>query len=236
MARDPRSSPLPATAVSASMGDVAYLTVTAVTHVGAFLRWGPPKDVLLPYSEQPFRPDVGKRVLVKLYEDDQQRPVASMRLERFLSDEAWELGQGDGVALVVAERTDLGMKVVVNHAYWGLIYQDDLTQPLRRGQSLEGFVKRRRDDGRLDISLLPPGQARLDVVGDKILQALRESGGYLPLGDKSSAQEIKARLGVSKSAYKQAIGRLYKRELINIEPLAIRLQPGVARELDSDDT
>lgn len=236
MARDPRSSPLPATAVSASMGDVAYLTVTAVTHVGAFLRWGPPKDVLLPYSEQPFRPDVGKRVLVKLYEDDQQRPVASMRLERFLSDEAWELGQGDGVALVVAERTDLGMKVVVNHAYWGLIYQDDLTQPLRRGQSLEGFVKRRRDDGRLDISLLPPGQARLDVVGDKILQALRESGGYLPLGDKSSAQEIKARLGVSKSAYKQAIGRLYKRELINIEPLAIRLQPGVASELDSDDT
>ena len=236
MARDPRSSPLPATAVSASMGDVAYLTVTAVTHVGAFLRWGPPKDVLLPYSEQPFRPDVGKRVLVKLYEDDQQRPVASMRLERFLSDEAWELGQGDGVALVVAERTDLGMKVVVNHAYWGLIYQDDLTQPLRRGQSLEGFVKRRRDDGRLDISLLPPGQARLDVVGDKILQALRESGGYLPLGDKSSAQEIKARLGVSKSAYKQAIGRLYKRNLINIEPLAIRLQPGVASELDSDDT
>lgn len=236
MARDPRSSPLPATAVSASMGDVAYLTVTAVTHVGAFLRWGPPKDVLLPYSEQPFRPDIGKRVLVKLYEDDQQRPVASMRLERFLSDEAWELAQGDAVTLVVAERTDLGMKVVVNHAYWGLIYQDDLTQPLRRGQTLPGFVKRRRDDGRLDISLLPPGQARLDVVGDKILQALRESGGYLPLGDKSSAQEIKARLGVSKSAYKQAIGRLYKRELINIEPLAIRLQPGVASELDGNDT
>lgn len=236
MARDPRSSPLPATAVSASMGDVAYLTVTAVTHVGAFLRWVPPKDVLLPYSEQPFRPDVGKRVLVKLYEDDQQRPVASMRLERFLSDEAWELAQGDAVTLVVAERTDLGMKVVVNHAYWGLIYQDDLTQPLRRGQTLPGFVKRRRDDGRLDISLLPPGQARLDVVGDKILQALRESGGYLPLGDKSSAQEIKARLGVSKSAYKQAIGRLYKRELINIEPLAIRLQPGVASELKGNDT
>ena len=184
MARDPRSSPLPATAVSASMGDVAYLTVTAVTHVGAFLRWGPPKDVLLPYSEQLFRPDVGKRVLVKLYEDDQRRPVASMRLERFLSDEAWELTQGDAVTLLVAERTDLGMKVVVNHTYWGLIYQDDLTQPLRRGQALPGFVKRRRDDGRLDISLLPPGQARLDVVGDRILQALRESGGYLPLGDK----------------------------------------------------
>jgi len=231
MARDSRSSPPPATAVSASIGEVAYLTVTAVTSVGAFLRWGPPKDVLLPYSEQSFRPDVGKRVLVKLYADDQQRPVASMRLERFLQDEAWELSQGDQVTLVVAERTDLGMKVVVNHAYWGLVYQDDLTQPLRRGQGLTGFVKMRREDGRLDISLLPPGEARLDVVGDKVLQALRESGGYLPLGDKSSAQEIKARLGVSKSAYKQAIGRLYKRELITIEPLAIRLQPGVAATL-----
>ena len=79
-------------------------------------------------------------------------------------------------------------------------------------------MKQRRDDGRLNISLLPPGAARLDVVGDKILQALRESGGYLALGDKSPAHEVKARLGVSKSAYKQAIGRLYKQQLITLEP------------------
>ena len=227
MTRDARASHLSAIDAAAHMGDVAYLTVTAVNNTGAFLRWGQPKDVLLPYSEQSFRPDVGKRVLVKLYEDDQGRPVASMRLERFVTDEAWELGRGDQVTLVVAERTDLGMKVVVNHRHWGLVYQDDLTQPLRRGQTLPGYVKQRRDDGRLDIALLPPGEARLDVVGDKVLQALRESGGYLPLGDKSAAHEIKARLGVSKSAYKQAIGRLYKRELITLEPYAIRLVPGV---------
>ncbi|WP_075882008.1 CvfB family protein [Vreelandella massiliensis] len=226
MTRDARPSHLSAIDAAARMGDVAYLTVTAVNNTGAFLRWGQPKDVLLPYSEQSFRPEVGKRVLVKLYEDDQGRPVASMRLERFVTDEAWELARGDQVTLVVAERTDLGMKVVVNHRYWGLVYQDDLTQPLRRGQTLAGYVKQRRDDGRLDISLLPPGEARLDVVGDKVLQALRESGGYLPLGDKSPAHEIKARLGVSKSAYKQAIGRLYKRELITLEPYAIRLVPG----------
>ncbi|WP_311949188.1 CvfB family protein [Halomonas piscis] len=211
---------------AARIGEVAYLPVTAVTQVGAFLRWGQPKDVLLPFGEQLFRPDPGKRVLVMLYEDDQGRPVASMRLERFLSDDAWALQSGEAVTLVVAERTDLGMKVVVNHRYWGLIYADDISQPLRRGQTLPGFVKQRRDDGRVDISLLPPGSARLDVVGDRVLKALRESGGYLPLGDKSAAADIKARLGVSKSAYKQAIGRLYKRQLITLEPHAVRLVPG----------
>ncbi|UDM07386.1 RNA-binding protein [Halomonas sp. NyZ770] len=230
MAREPHASPRSASDATAQLGEVAYLTVTAVNSTGAFLRWGQPKDVLLPYSEQRFRPDPGKRVLVMLYSDDQGRPVASMRLDRFLSDDAWALSQGDEVTVVVADRTDLGMKVVVEHRYWGLIYQDDMTQPLRRGQTLKGYVKQRREDGRVDISLLPPGAARLDVVGDKILQALRESGGYLPLGDKSDAHAIKARLGVSKSAYKQAIGRLYKQQLITLAPDAIRLVPGALSE------
>lgn len=226
MVRESTTPPHAASDATAQIGEVAYLTVTAVNNTGAFLRWGQPKDVLLPYSEQRFRPDPGKRVLVMLYEDDQGRPVATMRLDRFLTDDAWALKQGAEVAVVVADRTDLGMKVVVNHRYWGLIYQDDITQPLRRGQTLTGYVKQRRDDGRVDVSLLPPGVARLDVVGDKILKALRESGGYLPLGDKSAAHDIKARLGVSKSAFKQAIGRLYKQQRITLEPNAIRLVPG----------
>ncbi|CAM3881155.1 S1-like domain-containing RNA-binding protein [Vreelandella rituensis] len=214
----------------AQPGDVVYLKVVTVNDTGAFLDWGQPKDLLLPYSEQRFRPDPGKRVLVKVYEDERGRPVATMRLDRFLTDDAWVLEEGEAVNLVVADATDLGMKVVVNHRYWGLIFQDDITQPLRRGQALTGYVKQRRDDGRLDISLLPPGAARLDVVGDKILEALRLSGGYLALGDKSAANEIKARLGVSKSAYKQAIGRLYKQRLISLEPNAIRLLPGALEE------
>ncbi|MGP9664384.1 CvfB family protein [Halomonas sp. AOP22-C1-8] len=226
MVRESTTPPRATSDASAQLGEVAYLTVVTVNNTGAFLRWGQPKDVLLPYSEQIFRPDPGKRVLVMLYEDDQGRPVASMRLDRFLTDDAWALEKGNEVSVVVADRTDLGMKVAVDHRYWGLIYQDDISQPLRRGQALKGYVKQRREDGRLDISLLPPGAARLDVVGDKILKALRESGGYLPLGDKSDAHAIKARLGVSKSAFKQAIGRLYKQQLITLEPDAIRLVPG----------
>jgi predicted RNA-binding protein (virulence factor B family) len=205
------------------VGEVAYLEVVTVNDTGAFLDWGHPKDLLLPFGEQHFRPGVGKRVLVKVYEDQQGRPVASQRLDRFLEDEAVGLSAGEEVALVVADPTDLGFKVVVNHRFWGLLYEDDVTRPLRRGQRLSGHVKRLRDDRRLDISLLPPGPSRLDVVGEEILRALRDSGGYLPLSDKSSPAEIKARLRISKSAFKQAIGRLYKQGHISLDESGIRL-------------
>lgn len=217
----------------AQVGEVAYLQVVTVNDTGAFLDWGQPKDLLLPYGEQRFRPDAGKRVLVIIYEDQQGRPVASQRLERFIKDEAEGLAAGDEVELMVAERTDLGVKTVVDHRFWGLIYHDDLTQPVRRGQRLTGYVRRLRDDGRLDLSLLPPGAARLDVVGDKVLAELRRSGGYLPLADKSPASEIKARLGVSKSAFKQAIGRLYKKRQVVIEEKGIRLS-SIAEETGED--
>ena len=228
--RRPSTAPRPAgtrhyRAPRAAVGDVAYLEVVTVNDIGAFLDWGHPRDLLLPYGEQRFRPSVGKRVLVMIYEDQQGRPVASQKLERFIADEAVGLQAGDEVSLVVAEATDLGVKAVVNHRFWGLLYRDELNRPLRRGQRLCGYVQRRRDDGRLDLSLLPPGEARLDVVGEQVLKALRASGGYLPLGDKSDPAEIKARLGVSKNAFKQAIGRLYKRQQITLEPGGIRLVP-----------
>lgn len=217
-------APSPERSVSPEVGQVAYLRVVTVNETGAFLDWGRPKDVLLPYGEQRFRPDPGKRVLVMIYVDDRQRPVASQRLDRFIKDEAEGLATGDAVDLVIAERTDLGLKAVVNHRFWGVLYHDELGgQTPRRGDRLAGYVKRVRDDGRLDLSLLPPGSARLDTVGDKVLAALRADGGYLALSDKSPAEAVKARLGVSKSAFKQAIGRLYKRRLIVIEDAGVRL-------------
>ncbi|WP_043531075.1 CvfB family protein [Litchfieldella xinjiangensis] len=205
------------------VGQVAYLEVVTVNDTGAFLAWGRPKDLLLPFGEQRFRPTPGKRVLVMIYVDDRQRPVASQRLDRFIKDEAEGLAPGDAVSLVIADRTDLGVKSVVNHRFWGVLYHDDLPKIPRRGDRLPGYVKRVRDDGRLDLSLLPSGSARLDTVGDKILALLRRADGYLALSDKSPADEIKARLGVSKNAFKQAIGRLYKQRRIVIEREGIRL-------------
>jgi len=209
-----------------NVGDVAYLRVVKVNDIGAFLNWGRPKDLLLPFGEQRFRPDEGKRVMVMIYVDDRMRPVASMKLDRFLQDESEGLKAGDRVSLTIADLTDLGAKAVVNSRFWGLLYHDDMSRPLRRGDRMEGYVRRVRDDARLDLSLLPPGQARLDVVGDKVLAALTANDGFLALGDKSPADAIKARLGVSKNAFKQAIGRLYKQRRITIEDDGIRLIDG----------
>jgi len=206
-----------------NVGDIAYLRVTKVTDIGAFLNWGRPKNLLLPFGEQRFRPDEGKRVLVMIYVDDRMRPVASMKVDKFLQDESEGLKAGDRVSLTIADLTDLGAKAVVNSRFWGLLYHDDMSRPLRRGDRMDGYVRRVREDARLDLSLLPPGQARLDVVGDKVLAALASNDGFLALGDKSPADAIKARLGVSKNAFKQAIGRLYKQRRIVIEDDGIRL-------------
>nr|WP_297457735.1 S1-like domain-containing RNA-binding protein [uncultured Halomonas sp.] len=224
-APSPGKSPHAESRLLARPGEVAFLKVVTINDTGAFLDWGLPKDLLLPYGEQRPRPGVGQRVLVMVYEDAQGRPLASMRLDKFIADEATGLSRGDKVGLIVAETTDLGVKAVVDHRFWGLVYHDDLPQPLRRGQRLDGYVRRIRDDGRLDLALVPPGSAGLDVVGDKVLAVLRRNQGYLTLSDKSPADEIKSRLGVSKSAFKQAIGRLYKRRLIVIEERGIRLAP-----------
>lgn len=231
------SRPAPAADVPlAEVGQVAYLEVVAVNNTGAFLGWGRPKDLLLPFNEQPYRPAVGKRVLVIIFEDDQGRPTASMRLDDFLYDSiddalkegglseeaAKAMVPGRAVTLVIGDRTDLGLKAVVEDRIWGLLYHDELPRQVRRGERVTGYVKQRRDDGRLDLSLMPAGGAKRDLATDKVLAALDEAGGFLPLTDKSPAPAIKARLGVSKNAFKQAIGGLYKARQIVLEANGIR--------------
>nr|WP_298411271.1 S1-like domain-containing RNA-binding protein [uncultured Halomonas sp.] len=208
-----------------AIGDVALLEVVAIKDAGAFLGWGRPKDLLLPYSEQRGRPQVGQQVLVMIFEDDQGRPAASMRLEDFIVDQAEGLKNGDKVALVIGERTDLGIKAVVNQRFWGLLYHDELTRPLKRGQRAEGYVRRVREDGRLDLSLMPSGAEKQQLAAERIMDALQAKQGFLALSDKSSPATIKAQLGISKSAFKQAIGKLYKQRRIVIEAEGIRLTP-----------
>ncbi len=205
------------------IGEVAYLKVVAVNDTGAFLDWGRPKDLLLPYSEQRARPPAGKRVMVMIFEDDQGRPAASMRLDDFIVDRAEGLAAGDKVSLVIGERTDLGVKAVVDHRFWGLLYHADLPRPLRRGERLEGYVRQVREDGRLDLSLTPSGAAKQQLAAQRVMDALEAHQGFLALSDKSPADVIKAQLGVSKSAFKQAIGKLYKQRKIVIEKDGIRL-------------
>lgn len=226
-----RRSPPASRQPLAEVGEVALLKVVTVNATGAFLDWGRPKDLLLPFGEQDFRPAVGKSVLVKINVDEQGRPVASMRLDRFVKDEAEGLAAGDAVTLVIGDRTELGVKAVVEHRFWGLVYRDEYqavgSRPPRRGERLTGYVKRVRDDGRLDLTLQPLGGARRDLAGERIMAALDDGQGFLALNDKSPASAIKARLGISKNAFKQAIGGLYRQRRIRLEAAGIRrVEPG----------
>lgn len=206
----------------ASLGEVAMLKVVATGTVGAFLDWGLPKDLLLPFGEQVGEPAMGSHQLIKVIVDRHGRPVASARLDRHLRDAATSYRQGDRVALIAVEATRLGYKVVVDNEYWGLIGAGELVAPLQRGQRLTGYVGRLRDDLRLSISLHPPGAAKTAELGDEILARLELHDGFLPLSDKSAPDAIFAVFRCSKAAFKQAIGKLYKNRQITIARDGIR--------------
>lgn len=197
------------------VGQVVLLAVADKASAGFFLDWGLPKDLLLPFSETVGQPEVGEKVLVMIFRDAQGRLAASMRLSDFVTDEATEgLRSEQEVELVVADTTDLGVKAVVNHRCWGVIYHQDVSQPLKAGDKITGYVRRVRTDKRVDLSLHPVGLMKLDQDSERVLALLKEHNGHIALGDKSSPVLIKRITGMSKRAFKQACGRLYKQGLI----------------------
>lgn len=204
------------------VGEVGRLRVVSVSHAGAFLDWGLPKDLLLPHAEQTNTPEPGRWQTVLVLRDGAGRPFASTRLERHLQDTCTEFRQGDAVPLLLVQRTDLGFKVAVANRYWGLL-QTEGRDDLRIGQRHNGYVQRLREDQRLSLSLNPPGVAKLDGLTDQILARLAQHNGKLALGDKSDPAVIRAAFGCSKSAFKQAIGQLYKAHKLVIEADGIRL-------------
>ncbi|MGZ5051795.1 MAG: CvfB family protein [Methylobacter sp.] len=207
----------------AEVGDIAWLKVVSLNYVGAFLDWGLPKDLLVPFSEQHHEMEVGRSYLVKVFFDDQDRIAASTKIDKWLSDEAEGFEVGQKVSLVIADRTDLGVKAVVNNSYWGMLYQNELFQPVRKGQKLEGYIKQVREDGKIDLSLNQPGYGKVMPLTDKILDKLKANNGVLMLSDKSPPEAIYEAFGVSKKVFKQAIGALYKQQSITIEKDAIKL-------------
>jgi len=208
----------------AQVDEVAWLKVVSLSHAGAFLDWGLPKDLLLPFSEQKGKLVEGRSYLVRLFLDENNRIAASMMLDDFIQDEAFYYKDGQAVELIVADFTELGFKVVVDHKYWGVLYKNEVFQPLKRGQKLKGFIKKVRPDRRLDVILSQEkyGQ-KVDSTAEKVLSVLRKHGGYVALTDKSPPEMIYDTFAVSKKVFKQAIGGLYKQRKIAIEESGIRL-------------
>jgi len=207
----------------AQVDDIAWLKVVSLNYVGAFLDWGLPKDLLVPFSEQHHEMEVGRSYLVKVFLDDKNRTAATTKIDRFIAEESIDFEVGQKASLIIADKTELGFKAIVNNTHWGLLYQNELFQPLRKGQKLDGYIKKIRDDHKIDLSLHHPGYGKVVSLTDNILIKLKENDGVLMLSDKSPPEAIYAAFGVSKKVFKQAIGALYKKKLITIDKNGIKL-------------
>lgn len=208
----------------AQVDEVAWLRVVSLSHAGAFMDWGLPKDLLVPFSEQKTRMVEGRCYLVRLFLDESNRIAASTLLEDFIQDQAFYLKEGQEVNLIIADETELGIKAIINHQYWGVLYKNEVFQPLHKGQSLIGYVKKIRPDNKVDLILsLTKYGDKVDSTTTKILSVLQKRGGYVALTDKSPPEKIYETFGISKKIFKQAIGGLYKQRKIIIEAEGIRL-------------
>lgn len=209
----------------AQVGEFAALRVVSVNpRIGVFLDWGLDKDLLLPLREQTGPLRSGERVVVHVMIDERsQRIVASARLNRHLNLTPPAYAEGQAVRVIVTGETPLGYNVVVENAHRALLYKSDLGQALGLGATFQGYVRLVREDGKIDVALDRAGHQRISSYTDVILEKLQAAGGRLPLHDGSSPEEIRAALGMSKKAFKQAIGSLFKARKIVIEQHGIRL-------------
>lgn len=210
----------------AVVGDFALLKVKDNVTVGTFLDWGLEKDLLLPFGEQTAPLRRGEEVLVRVYLHSSDRVAASARLEKFLKPADGTLAEGDMVELLVYAHSDLGVKVVINNTFGGLLFKNELFSTPSCGERLQGYVKKIRDDGKIDVTLRTGGAREAATDREAILDALKAHNGLLPLSDKSSPEEIAAMLRMSKKSFKKGIGGLYKEGLVEITAEGVKLRAG----------
>lgn len=209
----------------AQVGEFAVLKVNSVNPVGVFLDWGlASKELLVPFREQRAEMFPGKYYVVYLYVDEVSgRIVATAKINRFLQKTPVDYTLNQEVSLLVTQETELGFKVIVDNAHWGMIYHNEIFKPVHRGDCLMGYVTHIRADEKVDVALQPVGYGGVDLLAQGILDAIRKNDGFLPFNDKSDAGEIAAAFGCSKKNFKKAVGALYRQRLIEILDDGIRL-------------
>ena len=207
------------------LGEFACLKAVAVTPMGAFLDWGLMKDLFVPFREQKLKMEEGKWYVVTVYLDPEtKRLVASAKIEKFLDNLPPEYEAGQEVDLLIAGETDLGFNAIINNRHLGVIYNNEIFQPLRKGDRIKGFIKKIREDEKIDLLLQKPGYGKVDDISMKIVNVLKDHHGFLPVTDKSDPDTIYKLFGVSKKTYKKAVGALFKFKIIDIEDKGIRLK------------
>lgn len=204
----------------AVVGQFALMRVKAVNAVGAFLDWGlEGKDLLVPFSEQRVKMQVGRSYVVRVLLDHAtSRVVASAKLDRFLGAEQPQYYHRQRVSILIVQRTELGYKVIVNSAHWGLLYQNEMAGDVNVGEVHEAFVKQVRPDGKIDITTKPIEKMRVDSLASRVLEHMRRAGGAIPLTDRSTPEQIAAAFGCSKKDFKKALGQLYREHRVALLP------------------
>jgi hypothetical protein len=207
------------------LNEFALLRVNYVNNIGAFMDWGMEKDILVPFKEQARPMEKGKRYLVYLYMDKKtNRLVASSKLNQFLNNENIDIEVGEEVDLIVSHITELGINVIVNEQYKGLLYKNEVyDDAIRTGDRMRGFIKTIRPDNKIDVALQKQGYENVEPNCEKIIDELRASRGFLRLNDNSHPEDIKTVLKMSKKTFKKAIGSLYKEKRIEIKDDGIYL-------------
>jgi len=207
----------------AAVGEFAFLKVlSASAGLGAFLDWGLSKDLLLPRREQTVPVHAGEWVVVGVVLDPKSgRIVATTRLNRLLNRTPPSYREGQRVGLLIAGYTPLGCKAIVENAHAGLLYAAELATPPQIGERVDGYVRKVREDGKIDLGLDPTGYRRVASLTEQIMEALKAKGGRIECDDESTPEAIRAAFGTSKKAFKQALGALYRDRRIRFT------QPGV---------
>jgi predicted RNA-binding protein (virulence factor B family) len=208
----------------AEAGEFALLKVVTVNPYGAFLDWGMERDLLVPFSEQHHEMIEGRNYIVYLYFDEvAHRITATSRIDRYLDQEPPPFFEGEKVNLLIGGKTDIGTKAIINNTHWGVLYADEVFETLNYGQKTTGFIKKIRDDDKIDLYLHKPGYGEVDALSRKILDYLKSHDGLMTITDKSPPEVIYSNFGVSKKKFKMAIGGLYKKQLITLDKNEIRL-------------
>ena len=202
----------------AQVGEFANMKVLTIRGAGGMMDWGLEPPLLVPHDEQKKPLEEGRWYVVGVYLDPEtDRVQASTRIERYLDNAQLTVGKGDTVSLLVFGRSELGLSVIVNNKHQGLVHANEVFKPVSIGDRITGYVKTIREDNKLDITLQPIGYRQyIDVHTAMVAKRIQANKGFLPLSDKSSAEEIYAEFGISKKAFKKALGALYKERLVRI--------------------
>lgn len=213
------------------VGEFGLLKAVEVNRVGAFMEWGLQKDLLVPFREQSQEIRVGGSYVVYAFLDNAtKRIVGSTKLNKYVGNRIPRYSEGDTVDILAVHKTDLGYKVIVDNLFWGMIYNNDLFDPLSPGDRIPAYVKTVREDGKIDVTLRERGGERVFQLANCIMGYLRDTGGEMALSDSSSPEEIKAVFQCSKKDFKKALGYLYKKGKILIADGGVALSPSDNRK------